>query len=312
MACLLALPGCNHGATKIGQAQPATADAHETLAVGVVHEAVGTGPGAGVDLIDIVTANAGAHVTVGASSIGSAGGTVTAAPRTPEEWLADPEVIAAVNGGYFGRTVGESKEVVGLLVMDSRVRHAAPAITGHGSSGLAAGTYARSAFGVMPDGEPQIVWAATKPGAPQSLYAYDAPIIAGSDGSRIHGRRWRPVYAIGCGPTLIRDGRVSISDRDERLVSPQACPRTFVAYSAPGAAQRLVIGVASYMTYQELAQFLSGYFRSRHGTDVSAAMCLDGGASTQISYRTGQGTVTPRSTGVTVADCLLIVKGSSR
>jgi len=314
VASLLVLPGCDHGAARPEQPSPpvAAGDERETLAPGIVHEAISTGASAGVDIIDVTMSTADAHVSVGASSIGSSDGSVTAAPKLPEDWLTDQSVLAAINGGYFGRTVNEHKELVGLLVMDGRVRHAAPAIVGHGSAGLAPGTYARSAFGVMPNGEPQITWAATRAGSPQSLYSYEAPIISDSHGQRIRGTRWRPVCAIGCGPTLIRDGRVSITDRDERLVSPEACPRTFVAYSSPGASQHFVMGVASSMTYNDLAQFLEGYFKSRYKMDVSAAMCLDGGASTQISYRTANGPVTPRSTGVTVADCLLLVSGRQR
>lgn len=301
--------GCGDRHSGSTPATYAASNGQETLASGVTHFAIQTGANEGVDLIDITVPNSSVVVRVGGRDVAVASGSVTAVARAPEDWLSsDGDILAAVNGGYFGRTVDDRKEVVGLLVTGGRVRHAAPPIVGTGSAGLAPATYVRSAFGIMPDGEPKITWAATVPGAPRTLLSFPGPII-----TRTHqGVPWHPVIAIGCGPTLIHDGATAITDRSERLANPEPCPRTFVAYSRPGPGQHLIIGVASSMTYDEVAQFLTGYFRDHGHTPVWDAMCLDGGASTQMSYRLNGNVVTPRATGVTVADSLLVVARRSR
>lgn len=285
---------------------PQTA-AGETLAKGVTHEAIQTGDSEGVDLIDVAMPNSAVALQVGAEDVASVNGSITAVARTPDDWLSDEHVVAAVNGGYFGADHGDRKEIVGLLVTEGRVRHAAPPIQGSGSANLAPASYVRSAFGIMADGTPRITWAATRPGAPQTLYAYPGPILNGAGRSGRRSRSWHPDMAIGCGPSLIHNGVIDITDRLERLVNPMPCPRTFVAYGEPGGAQHFVMGIASSMTYRQVAEFLVKYFADHHYGTPWAAMCLDGGASTQMSYRAGGTKTHPRYTGVTVADCLMIV-----
>ena len=67
-----------------------------------------------------------------------------------------------------------------------------------------------------------------------------------------------------------------------------------------------MLGVASGMTYRSLAAFLASYFPHYDKTPPGDAMCLDGGESTQLSYRAKDGTVqSPRETGVAVPDAVL-------
>ena len=133
--------------------------------------------------------------------------------------------------------------------------------------------------------------------------SYDVPLI-----NHRRPTPWPVVSAVGCGPTLIQRGCFVVTDRLERLASPGALPRTFVAYDAPrGRPTHFVLGIASSMTFQDLAAFLQTYFPHYDGTRVEAAMCLDGGASTQLSYRSGSMTQSPRFTGVTVPDAVVIL-----
>ncbi len=277
----------------------------ETLAPGVVHRAIPTSDGAGIDLIDVDLVRSKARPAIVARDVQLSEGSVVAQVYTPGEWLTKTQALAAINGGYFGREAGEGdKEIVGLLVQKGRVRHAAPPLYGQGGANAPRGFYRRSAFGLLPGGMPSIAWAATDPEIPQSLRAYASPLVF-----RDHrGHRWPVHAAVGCGPMLIFNGAIAVSDRQERLVSPGTRARTFVAYDNPGGAPRhFVLGIASGMTFQDLAEFLRGYFPKYGRTQACNAMCLDGGESTQMTYRQGKTLQTPRETGVSVPDAVVLL-----
>ncbi len=308
MPFLCLLPGCSPRPARVTPAVPAetlaAGAAAETLAPGVTHRAIPVGDG-GVDVVDVDLTRSRARLTVQTEGITRAGGVVVGQAWTPQEWLTKTNALAAVNGGYFGpyQDSTSRKDFVGLLVQKGRVRHAAPPLHGAGSAATRRGQYVRSAFGLMPDGTPSIVWAATEPGSPQFLYTYAAPM----------GRQlglWPVWDAVGCGPTLISGRQVSVTQSSERLASPGPRPRTFVAYDGPpGHPQHFVFGIASGMTFQTLAVFLHAYFPRYTHSAAQAAMCLDGGASTQLSYRLNGQTQSPMETGVTVPDALVLLPG---
>ncbi len=260
--------------------------------------------GTGVDLIDVDMARAHVSLQIATERIGRANGIIGGQAYTPRDWLGKAHALASVNGGYFGREgIGGSKEFVGLLVQNGRVRHAAPPLVGHGSPQARAGRYTRAVLGISKDGTPTIAYAATDPGHPQSLRCYPSAAAHGP------GTPWPVQSGVGCGPMLIQDGQVRVTDRQERLASAGALPRTFVAYSTGRHPSHVVIGMASGMEYRALAAFLLRYFPRYDHTQARAAMCLDGGASTQLSYRAGQpGAVqSPRDTGITVPDAVVLV-----
>ncbi len=293
MPLLLCLSGCAH--QSITGPAASDAPAADVLAPGVVHRAIPTGPGAGVDLVDVDLARSSARPAIVTGPVAHGMGPA----RTPEGWLTQTHALAATNGGYFGQEDGAGdKEFIGLLVRRGRVVRPAPPLTGQGSATLAPGRYVRSAFGVTRAGTPLIAWAATTP----ALMSYDAPLIA-----HRQPRPWTAWDAVGCGPTLIQNGKMIVTDRRERLASPGDRPRTFVAYDGlPGKPVHFVLGVALAMTFADLAAFLQAYFLRVDGTRARAAMCLDGGESTQLSYRLGNGIISPRQTGVTVPDAVVI------
>ena len=268
----------------------------ETLAPGVVHRSIPIGDGTGIEIVDVDMAHSPARPAIATGTVRHGRGPAW----TPQDWLTKTGALAAVNGGYFGQEDADGhKEFVGLLVRHGRVAHPAPPLTGRGSATLKPGRYVRSAFGLTRAGRPLIAWAATTP----ALGAYDAPLI------RPHALRpWPAVDAVGCGPTLIQCGWVVVTDRLERLASPEARPRTFVAYDGPkGHPGHFVLGIASGMTYQDLAVFLLAYFPRCDKTRAQAAMCLDGGASTQLSYWQDHAVQSPRFTGVTVPDAVVLL-----
>jgi hypothetical protein len=302
----LLLPGCSPR-TPIAHAAPPAATAGgaasgDTLAPGVIHRAIPLAADAGIDVIDVDLDRAQARWAIETRGIQMINGRVVGQAWTPHDWLTRLGGLAAVNGGYFGGEDAQGrKEFVGLLVQRGRVRHAAPPLHGSGSPTIRRGQYVRSAFGLAADGRPQIVWAATDAGRPQSLRAYDGPM-------RRRGAEWQVTEAIGCGPTLISGGRIVVTQYGERLVSPGLRPRTFVAYdSVNGKPRHLLVGTASGADFHALAAFLADYFPRHDGTHAEAAMCLDGGASTQMTYRLGGALHSPRETGVTVPDALVLL-----
>lgn len=299
---VLGITGCRRPSAP---AHAAPGQASDVLAAGVVHRALPTGNGQGIDLVDVDLARASVKIGVTTEGIKMLDGSVTGLAYTPHEWLDKTGALAAINGGYFGEEIVPGrKEFVGLLVQGGRVRHAAPPLTGHGSATVPAGRYARGAFGVTRDGAPVIAWAATEPGRPQSLRAYALPAAKRlrPDGA------WRIQTAVGCGPMLLHRGQVVTTDRQERLVSAGPKPRTFVACDGGvgGRPTHFVLGMASGMEYRDLAAWLRDYFPHYDRTQAADAMCLDGGASTQLSFRQGGAVRSPRETGVSVPDAVVI------
>ncbi len=300
--CLL-LAGCTPRDTIVKAAPSSSLVGDELLAPGVIHRAIPTGDSSGVDVIDNDLTTSRARWSVQTHGVASVNGRIVGQSYTPREWLTRTHGLAVVNGGYFGQyedTEGR-KDFVGLLVQRGKVRHAAPPLTGQGSPTIPRGRYIRSAFGLTAGGQPSIVWAATRPGKPQLMDVYDSPM----------GRprsAWRVAEAVGCGPMLIAGGRTVVTDSRERLVSPGLRPRTFVAYDRQnGRPRHLIVGTASASDFPGLAKWIAAYFPRYHQTRAEAAMCLDGGASTQMSY-TLRGTLqSPRETGVTVPDALVLL-----
>lgn len=303
LCVLLGLSGCRSQSPKAPMAAPALAG--DTLAPGVVHRAIPMSNGTGVDVVDVDLTRA--HVTIGITTeeVGRTNGMIGGRAWTPREWLDKTHALAATNGGYFGRDDGTGRrEFVGLLVQGGKVRHAAPPLLGSGGRYAHAGSYARSAFGITPGGLPVIAWAATEEGHPQSVRAYSSPSARGADAA------WRVQSAVGCGPRLVQNGKLAVTDRQERLVSPGDEARTFVAYDTgtDGRPRHFLLGMASGMEYRDAARFVLRYFPRVDHTHAAEAMCVDGGASTQLSYRAAGGAVqSPRETGVSVPDAIVIV-----
>jgi len=302
---LCLLPGCSSHTASVHAASPVPSPPNtDTLAPGIVHRAIPVTADTGIDVIDLDLDRARARWSIETRGIQMANGRVVGQSFTPRDWLTRLGGLAAVNGGYFGAEDGVGrKEFVGLLVQKGRVRHAAPPLHGEGSPTIRRGQYVRSAFGLASDGMPNITWAATDTGRPQSLHAFASPM-----GRR--GAAWRVAQAVGCGPTLISGGRIVVTQYQERLVSPGPRPRTFVAYDlVSGTPRHLLVGTASGSDFHALAAFLTAYFPHYDGTRAEAAMCLDGGASTQMTYRINGALQSPRATGVTVPDALVLRPG---
>ena len=92
-------------------------------------------------------------------------------------------------------------------------------------------------------------------------------------------------------------------------MSPEERPRTFVAYDlVAGVPTHFLIGVAASATYSEVAGFLKQYYRKYYDSTPEAAMCVDGGSSTQLTYEAPDGIHSPIDTGIAVPDCIALYR----
>jgi len=150
-------------------------------------------------------------------------------------------------------------------------------------------------------GRPAIDWVSSDPREPRRLLAYAQP-----EGLRA-GLPWEVDSGLSGGPRLIARGHLTVSDRSERLASAGLLPRTFVGYATrAGVPRYMVLGVATAMTFQDVAQFLDLYFRRFHGLPCAEAMSMDGGPSSQLSYRADGALSEAQASDVTVPTCLLV------
>ena len=307
-----ALSGCApHSPDEVTHEQVPQKD---VLAPGVVHRSIPYGAdGAGIDLIDVDLRAAHVQLRVATDGLRSAHGRTFGNTFTPAEWLGKTHAQAAVNGGYFGETDGEFRsEVMGLLVQNGKVVHGA--------------SVPHAALLLDAKGRAQIAWASSRRGA---VVLSDAPspfrkregrkniffplsrsdeggphVQARGAGSRVG--EGATFSAVGCGPMLVWNGKVRVTDTEERLASLGAQARTFVATDAAG--QHVVFGMASAAEYTHLAAFLVGYFPCYDHTRAGRAFCLDGGSSSQLTYQLPDGTGrSPRQTGVAVPDALVLL-----
>jgi exopolysaccharide biosynthesis protein len=220
----------------------------------------------------------GVRVEIAADEIGRREGRVSGVARSVADWLeARKGAVAGVNGGFFGVSTGDQfREIVGLLKLQGRVRSSAPIY----HSDRTGSDYARCALGLSEQGTPTMAWVTSRRGDPQSLFAHPAPEFSH------RGTAWSPSSAIACGPRLIRDGKVEISFRGERLASPGRLPRTFIGFGGSGErTDRFVLCAATGMEFEECAEFLKDFFQEAYGIPCRHGMCLDGGSSTQAAWR---------------------------
>ena len=243
-------------------------------------------------LLDVDLRTPGVHIDVAAESVAKqSGGAVSGVAHTVREWCVQRHALGGINGGFFGKTQGESKEVMGLLMSEGRILNPGRKVR---SPSNPANQFVRAALGFTAAGMPRIGWLTSD-------------------------QVWNLRSALACGPRLIAEGALVLTDREERLVSPRALPRTFVAYDMEGTGRNarprhLVLGVVMEMTFADVAVCLQRYFRTVHHTECADALCLDGGSSSQLVYHDPQQPDAPnafidaRPGFVTVPTALLIRK----
>jgi len=224
--------------------------------------------------------------------------------KTVREWADEYGAVGGMNAGFFGDTydqVGRRKQIVQLAVVDGKTL--APGARMQ-SSRTPGETYLRSAVGFGED-RPSMTWATGN--IKNVLRRHDGGPLNQSD-----GMPWNVKWAVACGPRLFADGRRFITDRDERLVSQGKLARAFVAYDwENGKPRHLVLGRADAMEFTEIATFLTDYFKRVHQSAPRDALCMDGGPSAQVVYKSNGALDDAEATGVLVPTAILLVPKKS-
>jgi exopolysaccharide biosynthesis protein len=220
--------------------------------------------------------------------------------KTVAEWAQTYQAVGGLNGGFFGDTydqVGRRKQIVGLAAVDGKVVAPFDFVT---STRTAGERYVRAAVGFTREGAPDITWSTGS--LRGMLRRYDLPV------NPTDFDVWRVRSAVGCGPRLFANGSRRVTDREERRVSPGKLPRAFIAYDVEGRTPRhLVLGRANAAEFGDVADYLRDYFSRVHGTAPEDAMCLDGGPSAQLVYRSDSGYEDAEPTGVLVPTAILLI-----
>jgi len=298
---LLWICGCGHSPFRThirGAARPPA----RLITAGVTYREIPFGdavsPNSEAHLLEVDLRTPGVKVRVASDRTGLSGGRLYGDCYTVRDWCRRQGAVGGINGGFFGATENERKEVIGLLASGGEV--------------LASGRLNRSpehpdrkivrcVFGITAEGMPHIGWSVGLRGRGALLTDYGTPLNPTTQSF------WTASSAVACGPRLIKKGIAGVTDREERLVSPPALRRTFVAYDMEnGKPRHLIMGIGLSMTFKDVAVFLQQHFKTTYGSACAEAMCLDGGSSTQLAYRVPIGYTDALPTSVTVPTAILI------
>jgi exopolysaccharide biosynthesis protein len=194
--------------------------------------------------------------------------------------------LLVVNGTFFSfetnqnlNVVIHDKKIVAYNVASLRVR------------GVDSGQFyypTRSAIGINKDREADVAWIFTD-SSKKFVYAFeDSPVIAKgrhlvpsiNNLKRFDWKKWKVVTAIGGGPTLIHNGKIHITNKEEQMFvggEKDKHPRTAMGYTSKNKLIILVVqgrfpGLAEGVTLAQEAKIL---------LDIGCheALNLDGGGS---------------------------------
>lgn len=237
---------------------------------------------------------------------------------TPQQFYRQEHFpLLVVNCTYFSFTTNENYSVV---VRDGKmVAWNISALRGVGPDSLLYYYPTRSAIGIDRKRRADVAWLFTDTSRRWPYAFEDRPVIAkGADSvpsiyslNDIEWKWWKMRTAVGGGPVLIHDGKISITDREEQLFPGENRegdhePRTAMGYTRDGRLIVLVVqgrtpGTAAGITLAEEAQIL-------HDLGCYEALNLDGGGSSCMLIN-GKETIRPSGpTGQRPIPAVFLVK----
>jgi phosphodiester glycosidase len=223
--------------------------------------------------------------------------------------------LLVVNCSFFSFETGQN---LSMIMKDGKlVAYNVVSLKGTGADSLLYYYPTRSAIGIDRKRRADIAWIYTD-SAHRRPYAFEEmPVVAKGedkapsiyDLNDIEWKWWKMRTAVGGGPTLIHDGQIWITNKEEQLYpggEKEKHPRTAMGYTRDG---RLIIlaiegrfpGIAEGATLQEEARILSDL-------GCYAALNLDGGGSSCLLVN-GKETIKPTDkTGERPVPAVFLIK----
>ena len=185
-----------------------------------------------------------------------------------------------LNGGFFISNNGSAKHV-GLLKTNGVLEEPASASILRDTERY---FISRGAFGIKPDGLPDIAWCATKN---DSIFEWDKPFTnrPGSPNKLLDfdsAKFWNVRGAIHAGPVLIHSGEINVTVEDEVFFNTPVAgvqPRSAIGYTKDNRLIMMVVDgrqVDSRGVYLEELAMMMKYF------NCIEAINLDGGGSSSM------------------------------
>ena len=219
---------------------------------------------------------------------------------TPSTFYAqekNPYVV--VNGTFFSFQTNQNLNLI--LKRKKLLSYNITSLKGKGADSMFYYYPTRSAIGISKKRRADVAWTFTDSNV-SWVYAFqDSPVIAKGKNriptinklSRYDWRKWRMVTAIGGGPTLIHDGKIQITNKEEQMFvggENEKHPRTSMGYTTDGRLIILVIegrfpGIAEGATLEQEAKLLLSL-------GCYEALNLDGGGSSCMLVN-GKETIKP-------------------
>jgi exopolysaccharide biosynthesis protein len=208
--------------------------------------------------------------------------------------------LVVVNGTFFSFATNQN---LNMMVKNGRiVAHNITSIRGKGRDSLLFYKVSRSAIGIDRERMADVAWILTDTARSYPLAFQQTPItrtdglptISPTDSLWLKGEKWKVRTAIGGGPALVHDGKVRITNNEERMFYGKARedlhPRTAMGYTHDNKLIIMVVegrrtGVAEGASLSELAVLF---------TELRAkeALNLDGGGSSCLLVM-GRETIKP-------------------
>jgi exopolysaccharide biosynthesis protein len=207
--------------------------------------------------------------------------------------------LLIVNGTFFNL---ETNQNLNLVIQKKKLlSYNVTSLKGPGADSTENYYVTRSAIGISKKRRADVAWTFTDSNMTWVYAFQDSPVVAKGKSKkptvnklgRYDWRKWRMVTAIGGGPTLIHNGKIRITNKEEQMQvggEIDKHPRTAMGYTSDGRLIILVIegrnsGIAEGATLQDEANILL-----RLG--CYEALNLDGGGSSCMLIN-GKETIKP-------------------